>query len=299
MRTIQLVLFSVSVIGGLSACMSESADPSADKYKENDAEIQAYVSRTTEVASGTLAASRLYYKITRPNPTGKLATVGEELEFTYKATNLQGQHVDSTRAAAPVYYPLGIRSVFPGLEQGLSLMREGERAILLMPSYLAYNDQARPNLPAYSVVRFDVALALSRSEDRQINDHIAARKLTVTETTTSGVRFIRTSPPTSATAAVPAAGQTLSIRYLGKQLRTATAFDSTTGPETRDFVLGQNRSIKGFEEGLAKLKVGEKATIIFPSSLGYGVQGFVKSNQYVITPYAPLRFDLELVSVKP
>ena len=298
MRTSQLILFSVLAVSGLSACMNKSTDPSAQKFNDNDAEIQTYVSRTTEVASGTLATSGLYYKITRPNPTAKLATVGEELEFTYKATNLQGQHVDSTRAVAPVYYPLGIRSVFPGLEQGLSLMREGEKAILLMPSYLAYNDQAKPNLPAYSVVRFDVTLARSRSEDQQINEYIARQKLTVTETTASGVRFIRTNPPVSATAVVPPAGQTLFIRYLGKQLRTATAFDSTTGPETREFVLGQNKLIKGFEEGLAKLKAGEKATIIFPSSLGYSIQGLVQKNQYVITPYAPLRFDLELVSAK-
>jgi len=297
MRTIQLILFSVSVVGGLSACMNESADPSAEKYKDNDAEIQTYVSQTTGLSSGTLAASGLYYKITQPNPTGKLATLGEEIEFSYKATNLQGQHVDSSATGVPVYYPLGIRSVFPGLEQGLSLMREGEKATLLMPSYLAYNDQARPNLLAYSVVRFDVSLARSRSEDQQINEYIANRKLTVMETTASGVRFIRTSPPASATAVVPATGQTLTIKYLGKELRKATAFDST-GSGTFDAVLGRNSFVKGFEEGLAKLKIGEKATIIFPSSLGYSTQGVVRNNQYLIPPYAPLRFDLEVVSAK-
>ena len=112
------------------------------------------------------------------------------------------------------------------------------------------------------------------------------------------MRFIRTSAPVSATVAAPTAGQTLAIKYSGRQLRAATAFDSTTGPETREFVLGQNKNIKGFEEGLSKLKVGEKATIIFPSSLGYSTQGVVQNSRYVIPPYAPLRFDLELISVK-
>lgn len=298
MRKIQLIGLSALLLGGLSACMKTSADPSSVEYDRNDAEIKTYVSQNSSLAGGTQAASGLYYLITNPKPTNRQATLGEELEFSYKATNLKGQHVDSSLANAPVYYPLGIGSVFPGLEQGLSLMREGEKATLLIPSYLAYNDQIKPNLPTYSVVRFDVSLNRSRSEAQQIDEYVAAQKLTVTETTSSGVRFIRTGSPASTTAVIPATGQTLSIRYLGKQLRSATAFDSTTGPETRDFMLGQNKLVKGFEEGLAKLKVGEKATIIFPSSLGYSTQGVVQNSRYLITPYAPLRFDIELVSAK-
>jgi FKBP-type peptidyl-prolyl cis-trans isomerase len=301
MRKIQLVILSAFVISGLAACSKESVDPSSEAYDRNDSEIKTYVSKNN--LAGTLTASGLYYVITNPNPAGKLATIGEELEFSYKATNLEGQLVDSSAAASPVFYPLGIGSVFPGLEQGLSLMREGEKAILLIPSYLAYNSDAKTNLPAYSVVRFDVALKRSRTEEQQINEYVAdyltKNKLILTETTASGVRFIRTSPPLSVTAAAapPAAGQTLTIRYLGKQLRAATAFDST-GSGTFDAVLGQGKYVKGFEEGLSKLKVGEKATIIFPSSLGYGKQGVVNSNRYVITPYAPLRFDLEVLSAK-
>lgn len=296
MCKIQLVILSAFVISGLSACSKESPDPSAAFYDDNDAQIKTYASQNN--LAGTLTSSGLYYVITNPNPTGKLATAGEEIEFSYKATNLKGQFVDSSAAANPVFYPLGIGSVFPGLEQGLSLMREGEKAVLLIPSYLAYNADPKTNLPAYSVVRFDVTLKRSRTEEQQINeyvaDYIAKNKLTLTETTASGVRFIRTSPPASTTAA---SGQTLTIKYLGKQLRSATAFDST-GSGTFDAVLGQGKYVKGFEEGLSKLKVGEKATIIFPSSLGYGTQGVVSNNQYVITPYAPLRFDLEVISAK-
>lgn len=296
MRKLQLFTLSALLISGLSACTKTSVDPSVEAYDRNDAEIATYVSENK--LTGTKAASGLYYVITKLNPTGKLATIGEELEFRFKAANLKtGQLVDSSVAASPVYYPLGIGSLFPGLEQGVSLMREGEKATFLMPSYLAYNDRAQTNLPAYSVVRFDVTLNASRTESQQIDAHIAAKKLTVTETTASGVRFIRTSLPTSATGAVPATGQTLTIKYSGRQLRSATAFDST-GTGTFDAVLGQNKFVKGFEEGLSKLRIGEKATVIFPSSLGYGKDGIVRDRRYVITPYAPLRFDLELVSAK-
>lgn len=294
MRKLHFSILSALLVSGLAACTKESVDPAVKFYDDNDVEIKDYVAANK--LTGTQLASGLYYYITTPNPTGKLATVGEELEFSYKVTNLKtGQFVDSSTTAAPVYYPLGIGSVFPGLEQGLSLMREGEKATLLVPSYLAYNDQVRPTLPAYSVARFDVTLTRSRTEAQQIDDYIARNKLTVTETTTSGVRFIRT--VTNASGAVPTAVQTLTIRYLGKQLRTANAFDST-GTSTFEATLGQNKYVKGFEEGLSKMKVGEKATVIFPSSLGYGTVGVIQNNRYVISPYAPLRFDLELVSVK-
>ena len=261
-------------MGGLSACTKSSVDPTSAYYDQNDADIKTYVS-DNKLTGGTTAASGLYYLISNPKPTNKQATLGEELEFSYKATNLKGQLVDSSLATAPVYYPLGISSVFPGLEQGLSLMREGEKSILLIPSYLGYNDQVKNNLPAYSVVRFDVTLNRSRSETQQINEYIKNKKLTVTDSTASGLRFIRTQ--TVASGPVPTAGQTLTIRYAGRQLRTATAFDST-GTGTFDAVLGQSKYVKGFEEGLSKLKVGEKATIIFPSSLGYGTQGRVAQN---------------------
>ena len=91
--------------------------------------------------------------------------------------------------------------------------------------------------------------------------------------------------------------RTITIRYKGRRLRGTSAFDST-GTGTFDAVLGQNKYVKGFEEGLAKLGVGDKATIIFPSAIGYGTQGVVSNGVYVITPYAPLRFDLEVVSAK-
>lgn len=278
----------------MAACMSD-IDPSTENYDKNDAEIQTYISRVDSLKGGTLSTTGLYTKIRTANPAGKKAAVGEEVEFTYRSTNMMtGGLVDSTVRGFPVYYPLGIGSILTGLEEGVSLLREGERATLLIPSYLGYNDETKTNLPAYSVVRFDVTLNRSRSEDQQIDEYVTARKLTNVEKTASGLRFIKTQDnPAGAT---PTANQTVSIRYAGRQLRSATAFDSTSGVGTRDFAVGQ--LVKGFDEALAKLKTGEKATVIFPSSLGYGQTGVVQDRRYLITPYAPLRFDIELVSIK-
>ena len=80
---------------------------------------------------------------------------------------------------------------------------------------------------------------------------------------------------------------------MGKQLhaKTALGFDSTG--------TGLNQyNVSGFNEGLNKLRVGEKATLLFPSSIGYGQDGLIENKLYKVAPYAPLRYDVEVVSVK-
>lgn len=221
--------------------------------------------------------------------------VGEEVQFNYKSYNLSDVLVDSSASTTPVYYTYGMRFVLDGLEQGLGLMGEGEKAILLIPSYIGYSSKALDKLPAYSPVRFDVALVRSRTEAQQIADYISRNNLPTPELTTTGLRFIKTQTNTSGT--LPSTGQTATIRYAGRTLRAKTAFDST-GTGTFDATIGQGRYVAGFEEGLTKLRAGEKATIIFPSALGYGTTGAVKNNTYTVTPYAPLRFDIEVVSIK-
>ncbi len=294
MRKLHLFILGALVTSGLTACMKEE-DVSLEQYNRNDAEIQTYVSQNSDVSGGKTTSSGLYYVITSAKPTSKSAAIGEEVEFTYLSRNmLTGVKIDSTVPGFPTYYPLGIGSILPGLEEGLALMREGEKATFLVPSYLAYGSETKPNLPGYSVVRFDVTLNRSRSETQQINEYIAAQKLTNVDSTSSGLRFVRTTPPSNQTIA---AGRTLAIKYAGRQLRANSAFDST-GTGTFDVTLGQGRFVKGFEEGLSKMGIGDKATIIFPSSLGYGARGVPENGRYVITPYAPLRFDLEVVSAK-
>ena len=76
------------------------------------------------------------------------------------------------------------------------------------------------------------------------------------------------------------------VRYTGKLL-SDKQFD-TGDIQVR---VGSGSVIKGFDEGVSKMKIGEKATLIFPSSLGYGTQG----SGTTIRPYAPLLFEVEIV----
>lgn len=290
------LLAGVFLLGSLAACQQKGInDDVTTKYDQNDADIQTYVAKNN--LKGALLTSGLYFLRTDSVPGAKKPATGEEVEFTYKSYNLNtGTFVDSSSSASPVYYPFGINSILAGLEQGLAMMGEGEKATLLIPSYLGYNDRAiGTTLPAYSAVRFDVNLKKSRTEAQQIDDYISRKKLTVTENAASGLRIIKTLANPAGQSALT--GQTMVLKYKGKTLRAVTAFDST-GTGTFDAVVGQGRFVPGFDEALTKLKVGEKATIIFPSALGYGSQGRISNNVYIISPYAPLLFELEAVSIK-
>ena len=97
------------------------------------------------------------------------------------------------------------------------------------------------------------------------------------------------------TGATPKAGQTASMRYTGTLL-DGTKFDSSydRGQAPFDFVLGRGQVIKGWDEGVATMKVGGKRRLVIPGSLAYGPNPPTPA----IPPDATLVFDVELVGVK-
>lgn len=89
-------------------------------------------------------------------------------------------------------------------------------------------------------------------------------------------------------------GDMVSVHYKG-QLLDGTVFDSSyKRKQPIDFNVGIGQVIKGWDEGILLLKVGDKARFVIPSDLAYGSSGAGG----VIPPNAPLIFDVELVSVK-
>jgi FK506-binding protein 1 len=102
------------------------------------------------------------------------------------------------------------------------------------------------------------------------------------------------------TGAQPTPGQTVTIEYTGylkdtsKPDNKGNKFDSSVG--RGDFVvqIGVGQVIKGWDEGVTQMKVGEKATLDITADYGYGARGFTGH----IPPNADLLFDVELKKVQ-
>jgi FKBP-type peptidyl-prolyl cis-trans isomerase len=96
------------------------------------------------------------------------------------------------------------------------------------------------------------------------------------------------------TGAVAKSGDTVEVHYTG-WLRNGTKFDSSLDRgRPFSFRLGAGQVIKGWDEGVAGMKVGGKRKLTIPPDLGYGARGAGG----VIPPNAELIFDVELIRIK-
>ncbi len=90
------------------------------------------------------------------------------------------------------------------------------------------------------------------------------------------------------------AGQTVIVNYTGL-LTNGAKFDSSLDrSEPFSFPVGAGMVIRGWDEGLQRLSVGDHATLIIPPSIGYGASGAGG----VIPPDATLIFIIEVLGVK-
>ena len=112
-----------------------------------------------------------------------------------------------------------------------------------------------------------------------------------TEDKPSGLKITYVSPGTYGAKD----GDTVWVLYTGK-LQDGTVFDASErhGGEPIEFMLGKGMVIKGWDEGLQGMQVGEKRTLVIPPAIAYGAEG----RPPVIPPNSTLTFDVELVGVR-
>jgi len=98
---------------------------------------------------------------------------------------------------------------------------------------------------------------------------------------------------TAGTGPTPRRGDTVTVHYTG-WLADGAKFDSSVDrDEPFAFVLGRGQVIRGWDEGVARLRVGDKARLTIPPEMGYGAGGYPGA----IPPNATLIFEVELLAI--
>lgn len=185
------------------------------------------------------------------------------------------------------------------LMDGLALLHEGDSATFIIP----FDSLPEPRPPfgkkgdklklTFAIVGKYSASKQAEEDEKTIKDYIAKNNLKAVPA--NGIYIATTQ---EGTGAQPQPGDTVSVMYTGKLLN-GRVFDSnmdTSRPGPHNpikFPLGRGYVIKGWDNGLATLKKGSKATFVIPSGQAYGLPG----NQG-IPPNSVLLFDVELVDVK-
>lgn len=302
----KLILGLIASLAATIVACEQTEDVYQDrKTGENKAEIRNYLKANQLTADSTKTG--LYYIIKNANATAQKPLVGDEVTFRYTAKRLDGTIVDSSQ--------VGIDDIFirsyssrdvsglmvyrfnpvPSFEELLSTplekVREGDKVTLFVPWSLRGTGDVSLLAPLYIPIRYDIEILKVRTEEEQIDDYVAKNKILGLERNNdNGLRFVKTlAYPDSAAIAI---GTTVSVLYTGRVARTGKAFQTSTIDVNVVDPTGTASGgvVKGFNDGIAKMRYGEKAIIIFPSTLGYGINGKADGG---ISAYAPLIFEVE------
>ena len=237
-------------------------------------------------------ASGLKYIIIKENKSGAKAEKGTIAEFHFSGfLAADGKKFDSSvEREKSLSVKIGQHQLLPGWDEGISLMREGEKAKLFIPAALALGEKGHPPIiPANADLIMDVEVL---SVKKIVPPALYDIKGLEMKTTASGLKYYEVKKSGSTKKAV--AGKNVKVHYSG-YLADGTMFDSSVERgEPIEFPLGTGKVIPGWEEGIALMSVGDKLRLVVPYFLAYGEAG----RPPIIPAKADLTFDVELVDVE-
>ncbi len=276
--------------------------------------------------------SGLEYNLVTSTAEGNKAQVGDfiEMDVVYK-TDKDSVLFDTKKAGKAIQVLLREPSYKGSIEEGFAMMSKGDSGIFKIIADSFFVKFLQGGLPPFitkgSKLTFNVKMnnitpkaefekqqqmqmqkqqvmldSLKKTEQSTLNNYLLQNKIS-TKPTASGLIFITRSKGNGKTVV---GKSKVTVNYEGYLLdgrlfdtnkedvaKSNNLFDPNRPYEPMPVSLGQNGVIKGFEEGISKMQVGEKATLIIPSNIAYDATG-----SGPIPPYASIRFELEVLSAE-
>jgi FKBP-type peptidyl-prolyl cis-trans isomerase FkpA len=304
MTSISKLLLPVLAVALLASC-DKMGDKSQQEFQTSENGLQ-YKLFPADRAEGDSA---------RTAKTGEIMNV--HLKYDNGADSVL---YNSFEKDMPIQIPV-MPSTFKGsLEEGLMMMAAGDSAVFRINADSLFAKTFQQPLPPFikpgSMMTFNVKMLAvmnqqeaqaeqqrmfqkqqqemmahaeeqSKEDEALIKSYIAEKGLDA-KRTESGLYYVVTQPGKGD---MPKAGQVVTVHYTGTTLDGKKFDSSLDRGQPLEFPLGQGRVIQGWDEGIALLNKGAKATFIIPSPMAYGPQ----SPSPDIPANAILRFDVELL----
>ncbi|MBD0825424.1 FKBP-type peptidyl-prolyl cis-trans isomerase [Aestuariibaculum marinum] len=274
----KLFAFATALVLFVS-CSSDDAP--VDYSLQNDEDIQAYITENNLNAEKT--ATGLYYVIEEQGTGEMPESATDRVKVIYKGYLTNGEVFDESAEGASFL----LQYVIPGFAEGLTKFNEGGRGKLLIPAHLAYGSNNYNDIPAGSVIIFDIELVYvnyKTENDIQIQEYLTENEIEA-QSTDSGLYYTITEPGTGA---YPTTTDNVTVAYTGYFLNGETFDESTLSGVSFDL----DQVIEGWKEGIPYFNEGSKGTLFVPAHLGYG-----NFDYYTIPGGSVLLFDIELKSV--
>lgn len=248
------------------------------------------------------------YIVTTEKGKGRCPVKGEKVELDFEAFLLDGQSIGSTFGQDEKFsFVLGEGYVISGWEEIVPKMHLGERVRAYIPFEMAYGEHSVPGIPPYANLVYDIKLLkITTAEEMQRQAEQEQKKMKteselafarfveenkITECTKSGLYYVKsvlTEGPT------PTIGMTARITFKASYLDGTPLGSSEELGGHYDIPFGQGTVLRGLEEGVGLMHVGEQARFVLPYPLAYGAKAYGS-----IPAYSALVFDVELLDVFP